>query len=62
MSRRILAIDALVAATLAAVVLIVSPGVALAAVIALVVLILCAVSLAVEGVAGRWRRRRRRGA
>ena len=60
MSRVTVAVDLVLAAAAAAVVLIASPGVALAAVIALVVLILCGVSFAVEGAAVRWRTRRRR--
>jgi hypothetical protein len=55
----VLAIDALIAAVVAAVALIVSPGVALTAVIALLVLIVGAVSFGVEGLVVRWRRRGR---
>jgi hypothetical protein len=56
MSRRTIAIDLILAVAAAAIVLVASPGVALAAVIALVVLILCGVSFAIERAARRWRR------
>jgi hypothetical protein len=49
-------LDLILAAAAAVVVLVLSPGVALAAVIALVVLILCGVSFAIERAARRWRR------
>jgi hypothetical protein len=55
-----LIVDALAAAVLAAVVLIVSPGVALAGVIALLVLVLCAVSYGGEALVRRRRLARAR--
>lgn len=59
MRRRTLAIDAVLAAALAAAVLVLSPGVALAAVIALLVLVLGGISFGVEAVVVRRRARRR---
>jgi hypothetical protein len=53
--RRTLAIDTVLAAALAAGVLVLTPGVALAAVIALVALALCALSLGFEAVLSRRR-------
>jgi hypothetical protein len=55
-----LTIDALIAAVVAVVALIVSPGVALTAVIALLVLLFCAISFGVEALAARGRGRHRR--
>jgi hypothetical protein len=55
-----LTIDALIAAVVAVVALIVSPGVALTAVIALLVLLFCAISFGVEALAVRRRGRHRR--
>jgi hypothetical protein len=60
LSRRAVATDAVLAAGLAALVLVLSSGVALAAVIALVVLALGLVSFGVEAVVLRRRGRRRR--
>ena len=55
MSRRILLIDLGIALVLAILVLIISPGVAVAAMIALAVLVVCGVSFALDA----WRRPRR---
>jgi hypothetical protein len=57
--RRVLAIDVGVAVLLAALVLILAPGVAVAGMIAIAVLVGCAISLAWDARrarAGRWRR------
>jgi hypothetical protein len=56
-SRHVLAIDAVLAAGLAAVALIISPGVALTAVIALLGLLVGALSFGIEGLIVRRRRR-----
>jgi F0F1-type ATP synthase assembly protein I len=53
-TRRILAIDAGVAVLLAALVLILAPGVAVAGLIGLLVVVVCAISFLV----GAWRRSR----
>jgi hypothetical protein len=58
--RWTLATDVGLAAALAAAVLVLSPGVALAAVIALLVLSVCAVSFGLEPLVARRRRSRRR--
>jgi F0F1-type ATP synthase assembly protein I len=54
-TRRVLAIDAGVAVLLAALVLILAPGVAVAGLIGLLVVVVCAISFLV----GAWRRRSR---
>jgi predicted membrane metal-binding protein len=51
-------IDLAIMVAVAAVVLVVSPGVALTAVIALLVLVVCGLSFGVETLVVRWRRRR----
>jgi hypothetical protein len=48
MSRRLLIIDAAIAAVIAAAVVIISPGVAAAALVALIVLVACGISFAVD--------------
>jgi hypothetical protein len=56
-----LAIDAGIAALLAALVLIVSPGLAIAAIIAISVVLVCSISFAVDALSRRgWPPRRRR--
>jgi hypothetical protein len=54
-----IAIDVAVAAALAALVVIVSPGPAVDAIVAAIVLVVCGLSFAVERLARVWRRRRR---
>jgi hypothetical protein len=54
--RSTLAIDVGIAAALAAFVLVVSPGVAIGAIVAILIVIACGVSLAIERVTGRSRR------
>lgn len=62
MSRRTLMLDAGAAVLIAALVLIFTPGLAVAALLALLVVLVCGVSFAVDGVARRRRRAgRRRG-
>jgi hypothetical protein len=51
--RNVLLADIAVAVVLAAVVLVVSPGLAVAAMIALVVIVVCAVSFALDARRGR---------
>ena len=53
MSRSILFADLAIAVVLAALVLIVSPGLAVVAMIALVVIVVCAVSFALDARRGR---------
>jgi hypothetical protein len=56
--RPTLVVDAVLTAALAAAVLLLSPGVALAAVIALLVVVLCGISFGVEALVVRRRARR----
>jgi hypothetical protein len=60
-SRRLLAFDAAIAAALAALVLIISPGAAVDGIVAVIVLVGCGLSLVVARLARArvWRRRRR---
>ena len=55
MNRQLLTIDAALAVLVAALVLIISPGIAVSGMIALLVLVVCGISVAIE------RGRRRRG-
>jgi hypothetical protein len=55
---RAAAIDAAIVVAVAVIVLVVSPGVALTAVLALLVLVVCGLSFGVETLVVRWRRRR----
>lgn len=55
MSSRLLAIDGALAVAIAIIVLIISPGLAITAVIAILVLLVCAVSFVVDGRVGRAR-------
>jgi ABC-type bacteriocin/lantibiotic exporter with double-glycine peptidase domain len=62
MTRRVLLIDIGVALVAAVVVVIVSPGVAAVGLIALIVLIACGISYALDSVRRRRRSRKRRNA
>ncbi len=57
LNRRLLLIDVVVAVILAAVVFVVSPGVAIGLLVALVALVVCAISFAVEALIRRRRLR-----
>jgi hypothetical protein len=59
MRRNVLAIDAGIAVVLALLVLIISPGLAVAGMIAILILLVCGVSFALESRAARGRRTNR---
>jgi ABC-type nickel/cobalt efflux system permease component RcnA len=56
MRTRLFAVDAAIAVALAIAVLIISPGLAITAILAIFVLLVCAVSFAFDGWRGRARR------
>ncbi len=60
MRAKLLIVDAGLAASVALIVLILSPGLAITAIVAILVVLLCALSLLVDRVQRRVRRRRRR--
>lgn len=55
MRSKLLAIDVAIAVTVALIIVIFSPGLAIAAIIAIFVLLVCAVSLLVDGIRSRTR-------